>query len=139
MATVTTALSTKRAEELGYTGGLTCAIGVTDLDQALAWYQDVLGFEIVYELRDMGWAEVQSPVERVSIGLGVREQTQTGQANATPVFSVSDIAATRAKLEEKGVRFDGDTMVIEGMVKLATFFDPDGNTYMLSESETPPA
>jgi hypothetical protein len=32
------------------------------------------------------------------------------------------------------VRFDGDTMTIEGMVKLATFYDLDGNKLMFSEN-----
>ena len=38
-----------------------------------------------------------------------------------------DLDAARDALESKGVEFDGDTRTIEGMVKLATFFDPDGN------------
>ena len=43
---------------------------------------------------------------------------------------MSDIEKTRSFLESKGVKFDGDTLVIEGMVKLATFFDPDDNLMM---------
>jgi hypothetical protein len=31
------------------------------------------------------------------------------------------------------VRFDGETREIEGMVRLATFYDPDGNTFMLAQ------
>ena len=31
------------------------------------------------------------------------------------------------------MRFDGETREIEGMVKLATFYDPDGNALMLSQ------
>ena len=42
----------------------------------------------------------------------------------------------RAELEAKGVRFDGDTVEVPGMVKLATFFDPDGNRYMFAQSLT---
>ena len=40
----------------------------------------------------------------------------------------------RTALEEKAVRFDGDTVVIPDMVKLATFYDPDGNAWMLAQS-----
>ena len=36
-------------------------------------------------------------------------------------------------LEAAGVRFDGETETIEGMVSIATFFDPDGNALMLAE------
>lgn len=32
------------------------------------------------------------------------------------------------------MRFDGPTQTIPGMVKLATLFDPDGNTLMLFQS-----
>ena len=32
------------------------------------------------------------------------------------------------------MRFDGETNEIEGMVKLATFYDPDGNSFMLAQS-----
>jgi hypothetical protein len=31
------------------------------------------------------------------------------------------------------VRFDGDTREIEGMVRFATFYDLDGNSFMLAE------
>ena len=50
------------------------------------------------------------------------------------MFGVTDIDAARTEMEGKAVRFDGETQVIPGMVKLATFFDPDGNSYMLSQS-----
>ena len=51
-----------------------------------------------------------------------------------PTFGVKDIAAARAHLESLGTKFDSDTYEIEGMVKLATFYDPDGNAWMLAES-----
>ncbi len=34
-------------------------------------------------------------------------------------------------MESKNVRFDGETQTIPDMVKLATFYDPDGNALML--------
>jgi hypothetical protein len=49
---------------------------------------------------------------------------------------VADIDVARKHLESKDVRFDGDTYEIEGMVKLATFYDPDGNSFMLAQSLT---
>jgi hypothetical protein len=47
---------------------------------------------------------------------------------------VLDIATARAGLEGAGVPFDGETQVLPGLVKLATFSDPDGNRFMLAES-----
>ena len=32
-----------------------------------------------------------------------------------------------------GVKFDGATETIEGMVSTATFYDPDGNALMLAQ------
>ena len=69
----------------------------------------------------------------MTIGLGQNEEVD-GRGGTTPVFGVTDIEVARRDLEGKGVRFDGDSQEIPGMVKLATFFDPDGNSYMLSES-----
>ena len=115
---------------LGYDGGLTCALGVKDMDASLAWYRDILGFELVYRLDDMGWCELASSVARVNIGLSQVEELEV-KGGATLTFGVTDIDTARAKLETADVRFDGETMTIPDMVMLATFFDPDGNKLML--------
>ena len=52
-------------------------------------------------------------------------------------FSVRDIAEARTRLETRGVVFKGETMTIEGVVKLADFDDPDGNRIRLAESLDP--
>lgn len=48
-------------------------------------------------------------------------------------FGVKDIDEARRLLESKKVRFDGPITTYEGMVRLATFFDPDDNALMLYE------
>ena len=52
------------------------------------------------------------------------------------VFGIADLDSGRAALEQAGVHFDGETDVVEGMVKTATFYDPDGNALMLAEDLT---
>lgn len=131
---MTIALETSKAQELGFTGGLVCALNVGDLGAAIEWYERVLGFTTIYRADELGWAELQTPTKRVAIGISQREAVETGQAGATMTFGVKDIEAARATLEALDVRFDGETLVIEGQVKLATFFDPDGNSFMLYES-----
>jgi len=118
-----------------YADHLTISCGVSDLDRAIDWYHDHLGFEVIYKLDDMGWCELRTPWKGISIGLGQSETPTTG--GTTPVFGVEDIEAARSHLESNGVRFDGDTQVIPDMVKLAIFYDPDGNPWMLAESTMP--
>lgn len=117
-----------------YNGDITLASSVKNLNESIAWFEEMLGFELVFRADEAQWAEVSSPTKDVTIGLGVNQELD-GQGGTTPVFGVKDIAQARAELEDKGVKFDGDTVEIPGMVKLATFFDPDGNTYMFAESE----
>ena len=117
-----------------YQGDITLSCSVKDLDTSIAWFKDVLGFEEVFRAPEAGWAEITTPTEGVTIGLGQNEEVD-GRGGTTPVFGVVDIAAAKAELEAKGVSFDGDIVDIPGMVKLATFFDPDGNSYMLAESQ----
>lgn len=112
-----------------YKGGLTASIGVKNLDKAIAWYSDVLGFKLLYKVDHIGWGELATPVADVRVGLSQVEETGS-RGGATLTWGVTDIAKARKELEGKRVRFDGDTITIEGMVKLATFFDPDGNAHM---------
>ena len=114
-----------------FNGGLTLSLAVSDLDRALAWYQSVLGFELIYRRDDIGWCELTTGVERVSLGLSAVESVTPG--GATPTFGVEDIEASRASLEAHGVKLDGDLQEIDGLVKLQTFYDPDGNSFMFYE------
>ncbi len=116
-----------------YVGDITFATQVKDRKRSMAWYQDVLGFTLLYEVEEIGWCELATGTTGVAIGLSEVESPKTG-AGPVPTFGVKDLDATRKAMEAKDVRFDGDTQVFPGMVKLATFFDPDGNAFMLSES-----
>jgi predicted enzyme related to lactoylglutathione lyase len=120
------------ASPLGYDGGLTITFQSGDLNRAIPWYQDVLGFKLLYKVDEIGWCELQTEVAggRVNVGLSQVEKPKAG-AGAVPTFGVKDIGQARAQLEAKKVRFDGPTQELPGMVKLATFFDPDGNALML--------
>ena len=133
MSTVTLQALGSRAGELGYDGGLTCSLGVKDMGRAIEWYTDVLGFELEYRMDEMGWCEMKTPTNGVGIGLSQVENVKAG-GGATMVFGVKDIDHARSELEKKDVKFDGETMTIPEMVRLATFFDPDGNKFMLYQS-----
>lgn len=112
-----------------YDGGLTLSMAVTDLDRGIAWYEGVLGLELLYRMDDIGWCELSSPVDRVNVGLSVVEHHAPG--GATPTFGVEDIEAARAMLVDKDVTVDDTGIVtIPDMVRLLTFYDPDGNPLM---------
>ena len=114
-----------------YNQTITLASNVKDIDASIAWFNEMLGFEEIFKVP--GWAEVSTPTAGVTIGLAESETTE-GSGGTTAVLGVTDIGAARAELETKGVRFEGDIVEMPGLVKLATFYDPDGNRYMFAQS-----
>lgn len=118
--------------KIEWAGEGTAALSVSDYGKALAWYRDVLGLKVVFELETWGWAQLQSPVDGLLIGIGQSEEIKEG-GGATLTFTVKDIEASRAYLEGEGVRFDGEISQVEDMVRLTTFYDPDGNAFMLAQ------
>ena len=120
---------TATAAAIAYDGGLTCSIGVSSLDKAIPGYTDILGMRLLYRRDDLAWCELESDVARVNVGLSQVENAG-GPGGATLTFGVVDIDAAKAALDAAGVRQDGPILDIPDMVRLLTFFDPDGNTLM---------
>lgn len=118
--------------DLRFGSSVVCALSVTDLRRSMDWFRDVLGFEPIFAVEEMGWAELRTHIPNVVVGLSQVEEVPRG-GGATLTFGTHDVDAARAGLEAAGVSFDGETMVIPDQVKLATFFDPDGNALMLFE------
>ncbi len=110
---------------------ITIALSVKDRHESAKWYGTMLGFEAIFHADEAGWSELQTKTPGVTLGLG--EHTEPVPGNCVPVFGVGDLDAARQSLEDANVRFDGETEVIEGMVKIATFYDPDDNALMLAE------
>ena len=113
---------------------ITIAISVKDRHASAAWYEEKLGFTLLYHLDEAGWSELKTMTDGVTLGMG--EQVEPKPGNSVPVFGIADINAGRKCLEAAGVKFDGDTEVIDGMVSTATFYDPDGNALMLAQDLT---
>lgn len=112
-----------------YDGGLTCALSVTSLDRSIPWYENVLGMTLMYRMDEIAWCELTSSVARVSVGLS-QVESAGGPGGATLTFGVTDLDAAKAALDAAGVRQDGPINEIPGMVRLLTFYDPDGNALM---------
>lgn len=117
---------------INFDGTVTLSLSVTDRGRSSAWYARHLGFTTAYDADAIGWSEMSTHVPGVTLGFGDTMAVDSG--NCVPVFGVRDIAAARNELEAGGVVFTAPTLVHDGMVKLATFADPDGNLLMLAET-----
>ena len=104
---------------------------VNDFEQAKKFYGDVLGLKKSFEAR--GWAEFNGGgQDEAAVGISTAEHTPK-EHGATIVLRVDDIERERKRLESSGVKFEGKTEEIPGMVKLAIFRDPSGNRLQLCE------
>lgn len=110
---------------------ITLAMSVRDRYLSARWYDEKLGFTLLYHSDEAGWSELRTKTDGVTLGLG--EQAEPAPGNSVPVFGVADIHTARAALEAAGVEFDGETETIEGMVSTASFYDPDRNALMLAQ------
>lgn len=119
-------------ENIGYVGKLVCSVSVRDHMKSAQWYVDTLGFSVVFGNEEMGMSYLATPVENVWLDLSQVESPDV--KGPALVWGVGSVDKARKVLEGKGVEFDGHTREFGGMVKLATFFDPDGNTLMFYEN-----
>ena len=115
---------------------VTLAFSVRDRKAAADWYVERLGFTLLYDVAEIGWCEIATPVPGVTLGLAERQEVLIG--GPVPTFEVEDLDSARATLEAQEVLFDGENLVHEGLVKLATFFDLDGHALMLAEDVRSP-
>ena len=113
---------------------ITIAFSVKDRHASAKWFENMLGFETLYHADEAGWSEVQTNTAGVTLGLG--EHTTPAPGNCVPVFGTTDLDTARQALEKANVVFDGETDVVDGMVKTATFYDPDGNALMIAQDLT---
>jgi len=118
-------------DKLGYKQNMTLSLRVKDRHAAVDWYSRHLGFTLLYDKPEIGWAEMTTHMNGINIGLAeVVEFEPCGVAS----LSVVDIEQARARLEAEGVRFDGKTLVYDDLVKIAAFFDLDNNIWRLMQN-----
>ena len=118
---------------IAYVPELSASMSVSDMDASIAWYQKVLGFDLLFRDDDLGWCELSTGVPGVTVGLAQSENVTQG-GGATNVWGVKDIVEAKAQLDAHRVKQDGDIQVVPDMVKLITFYDPDGNAMMFAQS-----
>ena len=105
-----------------------------DIARARRFYAETLGLEI----ETVGEHDLEFRAGQVT--LDVFDPSSIGQPFAPSpaglALRVRDVAAARAKLEAKGVEFDGETKDT-GVCHMAFFHDPDGNALMLHRRYAP--
>lgn len=117
-----------------YKKGLTIWYNVKDIHITRKFYEELLGFEVLMFNEAEGMAIMKTPTPDTEIGFSSATEIQASTASV--VFTVENIAESVTTLRERGVQFIGNIETVPGMVKLATFVDPDGNSLMLAESIT---
>lgn len=107
---------------------------VTDWQRAKSFYREALGLQPTFGSDEMGWQQyaVGEGSPDIAIARAQPGQKVTGDGGAVVVLAVIDIEAGRQRLLAKNVRCD-EVTVIPNIVKLCTFYDPDGNRLQLAQ------
>ena len=103
------------------------ALSTRDLPKAVAFYRDVLGLKLMFEVSGMAFFDMGG----TRLMIGAAHYTGPLQNNTYLYFDAGDWAETEAALIKRGVKFDRDAEVVqraEGKEHALRFFkDPDGN------------
>jgi len=113
-------------------------VPVSDLDQAIAFYRDKLGFALDHDTRNehMHVAQLTPPGSGCSIVVGdlpSQKQMTPGSLHGLQLV-VADAAAARRQLIERGV--DASEITVFDERDGGTFFgfsDPDGNSWAVQQ------
>ena len=110
------------------------SVPVQDMERAKRFYSETLG--IHSPNLDEAWPEFETG----SVSLYLVDPTQFGEEfrphGAHIALRVPDVAAARAKLEEAGIEFSGETLDT-GVCHMAFFSDSEGNALMLHRRYAP--
>jgi catechol 2,3-dioxygenase-like lactoylglutathione lyase family enzyme len=133
LAVVAVSVAAMRLSSPGveYRSSLVVQMGETNLDRAIAFYRDTLGFTVTERRDDLKFAHIASNVSGVEFGLS-EAPAPLGSGSTVLNIGVAHVGDARRALEAKGVAFRGQTVVIPGKVALAAFADPDGNVLRLA-------
>ena len=119
----------------------TVYLAVSDQDRALAFYRDILGFEVRTDTEfgeGFRWIEVAPAGAYTVIALvpPMREEDPQPGGNAPFGFDTPHLESAMAEFSSRGVEFE-DVMGGGGPVPpMAYFRDPDGNRILLVEETT---
>lgn len=113
---------------------------VADVDAALSFYTEKLGYEVRSDVRfgpngENRWLEVAPPGSTARISLNPPMHNQPG--GSTIGVETHDVRAEHGRLQELGVDVDADLMQGPDIPTMFALRDPDGNNIWVVEA--PPA
>lgn len=109
-------------------------IYVTNMDRSIEFYTKKLGCEIVFASAEFTHLSISG--HETKIGLHSTEGEYSGQRISTEVtFEVSSVREIQKQLEERGVEFFRDAVIIAPNTWIANFRDPDNNNLSITSSK----
>lgn len=111
------------------------SIPVSDQERAKQFYAEVLGFEVVTDAPmgpDQRWIQLKPAGSDTTITLVTWFDTMPAGSLRGLVLGTTDIDADYFALDVKGLTFHGPVKK-ESWGTFATFDDPDGNGWVLSQ------
>jgi catechol 2,3-dioxygenase-like lactoylglutathione lyase family enzyme len=121
-------------------------ISVSDLERSLAFYRDLLGFEVSAQIRAPGGSTITildvgggHTLQLVSLSTETKpsgwlpDDLQTGFRHVG--FKARDVDTTAARLKRANVPFTLDPLDATGGVRIAFFKDPDGALLEIVQGE----
>ena len=101
---------------------------VRDLDQARAFYRDVLGFEEIFVDFEDGWSRLTHGEMEIALAEG-----DPAESSGVAHVDVEDVKAEAERLRAAGIEV-GVVFELHGQIRLVDVFDPDGNRIQLAQS-----
>ncbi len=109
-------------------GNMLSWIVVKDLEAAVKFYTEVVGFDLLNKSPEYGWAELSGP-KGASLGIAEEssEMEMKAGSNAVMSITVEDLDVACDFYRKKGAKLIGEIVEIPGHVRMQTFLDFDGN------------
>jgi catechol 2,3-dioxygenase-like lactoylglutathione lyase family enzyme len=111
-------------------------LGVSDLDQSLAFYRDKLGLSVKMQLAELALLEAGPITLGLSQGLARAVPQKAGAMEI--VFAVENVRAAHTALTTQGVTFVREPTQVTPTDWAAHFRDPDGHLFSVFGPEGQP-
>jgi catechol 2,3-dioxygenase-like lactoylglutathione lyase family enzyme len=114
------------------------SVPTQDLERAVEFYGTALGLPRSVYRPERNFAEFETGTLTLTVVNPERMEIGEFRPNANHLaLHVDDVAARKAELEARGVKFARDDVFDTGVCHMAFFEDPDGNALMLHHRYEP--